>query len=945
MKVLGIITSLFLLPSISNAQIQRVWNIAEYTSIMLPPPTNGTKVAYRTLNNSLYYWDGTQWKRIAGPGIVDTSYSLSFSSPTLSLLGSGSSVSLTNLYTAGYGLIKTAETWRADTTSPSGLATRKYALTLPTSIANTRLAVSNGTNLVGYAGLTFNGSTAMTMGASGGSFTLTFPSTISGFGNSISTNYGSNQGDLILGGNNIRMTQNSIRLNTTGGANVSWEVNNGNHFISGGGLFLGGGSHALYPARVGILTTTPAYTLDINSTTAIKLPSGTDAQRPTGAFPILRGNTTGTGIEWHDGTRWAYALESTFARGTATRVPFFDANGQVTDHAQLTYVTGTPGKLIVPSGTASVNGIEFFGSDIGAGASGIRQSNNFIILYGNSGTRFVTGNGSIELVSQNGAYKINGRNVFQEATGTALDFGRGYRDLYFNPQSGATPRRINFYGVDNPANTKFLVESTGFVAVNGNTISSPRYQLDINSTDAIGLPRGTVAQRPTITTNTSPMRFNTDSTAFEYGESVGTWRQLATRPYARSLVAGLSPDTWLGTRLNAANVDINANGHELRIDSLSALIVSAESTSTLGGAGIEQIKWLNTSRTKYFNRRLHYDSRSAISGGMPAFYNLLTINMGAGDGFEWANEMIRDTTAGVFVYGYGGRYNEGYLKFGSIRSNTAGVYLSVPRFHFYGTNSAENATDNTYHTMWGTSSSISEMMMGLKDGGKFLIAADSTMIFDPSLDVPQFSKMGQGTKEAADLTKTQSNYIAGFATDGTVLDLKLGTGLAISGGELVATGGGSGGNSILDSLGNGSITIDADGNSLEFDDLDSLRFTTTGGNEISINDTEFTVLGLVKAKQEAYYEITSTSSPQTFSNTYSDNFVNQGGTQASFTFLFPATPADGQILCMTWNNAISVVTLDGNGNTLTGTAVTTAVAGTRRMFKFYAASSTWVKIY
>ena len=156
MKVLGIITSLFLLPSISNAQIQRVWNIAEYTSIIPAPPATGAKVAYRTINNSLYYWNGSAWVRIAGPGIVDTSYSLSFSSPNLSLLGSGSSVSLTNLYTAGYGLIKTAEAWRADTTSPNGLATRLFAKTLPTSIAAGRIAVSDGTNLVGYSGYTYN---------------------------------------------------------------------------------------------------------------------------------------------------------------------------------------------------------------------------------------------------------------------------------------------------------------------------------------------------------------------------------------------------------------------------------------------------------------------------------------------------------------------------------------------------------------------------------------------------------------------------------------------------------------------------------------------------------------------------------------------------------------------------------------------------------------------
>lgn len=37
----------------------------------------------------------------------------------------------------------------------------------------------------------------------------------------------------------------------------------------------------------------------------------------------------------------------------------------------------------------------------------------------------------------------------------------------------------------------------------------------------------------------------------------------------------------------------------------------------------------------------------------------------------------------------------------------------------------------------------------------------------------RFGSYGTGTREAADLSKTQSNYIAGFATDGTVLDYSL----------------------------------------------------------------------------------------------------------------------------------------------------------------------------
>ena len=58
--------------------------------------------------------------------------------------------------------------------------------------------------------------------------------------------------------------------------------------------------------------------------------------------------------------------------------------------------------------------------------------------------------------------------------------------------------------------------------------------------------------------------------------------------------------------------------------------------------------------------------------------------------------------------------------------------------------------------------------------GKFLTVEDAgTNLFvirkNGTID---FSKYGTGTKEAADLSKTQSNYIAGFATDGTVLDLE-----------------------------------------------------------------------------------------------------------------------------------------------------------------------------
>lgn len=80
----------------------------------------------------------------------------------------------------------------------------------------------------------------------------------------------------------------------------------------------------------------------------IELPMGTDAQRPSPATTSdFWYNTTGNGIEWYNGTRWAKGLESTFNRGTATRVPYFDANGQITDNSAFFFASST-GVLTTP---------------------------------------------------------------------------------------------------------------------------------------------------------------------------------------------------------------------------------------------------------------------------------------------------------------------------------------------------------------------------------------------------------------------------------------------------------------------------------------------------------------------------------------------------------------------------------------------------------------------
>lgn len=400
------------------------------------------------------------------------------------------------------------------------------------------------------------------------------------------------------------------------------------------------------------------------------------------------------------------------------------------------------------------------------------------------------------------------------------------------------------------SSTQMIIVPSGRVGI---AKSSPSYILDVTSTDAFGLPRGTVAQRPTIVSSTTPFRYNTDSTALEYGESVGTWRQLATRAYARSLT---SSSPWLGTRLNAGDVDINANAHQLQIDSISNLLLTSQSTSQLGGAYIEQKKWINTARTKYIARGFLHDSRAGVSGGMPAFYNLLYLNNGAGDLYEWTNEMLWDTTTNSIKYGFGSKFQIGFMKFTSARASSGTIEQSTPRFQFNGTSATENENANTYHSIWQEQPGV--ILMGLKDGGKFLLNADSTMIFDPSIDVPQFNKMGVGNKEAADLGKAQSNYIAGFATDGTLLDLNLGTGLSLSGGSLTAQ-------NIFNTNGTftGSRTVDAAGYALRFNNISSLGLAASNHTSEIGNATLFQRKKLTASESkyyDAYYQYDSRSS-------------------------------------------------------------------------------------
>ena len=91
-----------------------------------------------------------------------------------------------------------------------------------------------------------------------------------------------------------------------------------------------------------------------------------------------------------------------------------------------------------------------------------------------------------------------------------------------------------------------------------------------------------------------------------------------------------------------------------------------------------------------------------------------------------------------------------------------------------------------------------------------------------------------------------------------------------------------------------------------------------------------------------YTNVTATGTV-TLTNAHQINLINSGGTQASQTFNLPATPVDGQVCRLVFNNIVTTLTISGNGTTLSGTAATTAAVGTALVYRYYATATKWIR--
>jgi hypothetical protein len=274
-----------------------------------------------------------------------------------------------------------------------------------------------------------------------------------------------------------------------------------------------------YNGKVGIGTETPKVFLEINSTDGIKIPSGTDIQRPSGINLIkgtIRYNTDTNQFEGYGaGNNWG-TLGGVKDVNNDTFISAESAPGVNND--ELRFITSNVEKMIIKTD--------------GKVGIGTQNPKVFLDINTTDGIKIPSGT---DIQRPSGINLIQGTIRYNTDTNQFEGYGAGNNwgtlggvkdvnnDTFISAESAPGVNNDELRFITSNVE-KMIIKTDGKVGIGTET---PKVFLEINTTDGIKIPSGTDSERPSgINLIKGTIRYNTDTNQFEGYGAGNNWGTL-----------------------------------------------------------------------------------------------------------------------------------------------------------------------------------------------------------------------------------------------------------------------------------------------------------------------------------------------------------------------------------------------------------------------------------
>jgi len=831
--------------------------------------------------------------------------------------------------TVGYGILKSAKTIRADTTK---LATRYYT--------GSNFFPLQGGTLTGTGGAGFIGLPSQVTAAGTPASGLNIYAQGSSFNWKGTDGYERFFASTLTGGRTYTLPDVSgtfaLGTGTTNRIPI-WTATN-----------TLGSSNALYNSS------TKRWTWD--SPSVLELPMGSDAQRPTATTSDFWYNTTGNGIEWYNGTRWAKGLESTANRFTTGSVIFADANGQAAQNNAALNWNNTSNTLNIATAlSTSVNFLKLQG--------GINPFAN--TLFNITGFQSTISGHLFKIASTQGTSPyINLINELVE-----VGWGTTTSANKMNVLSGLNVTgKFGFAFVSNTSRTHEVLQHTSFLGGYDRGVDITTYDHRTDLTPG-GFNKGDILLRlspskevwvgdNTVNTN---YNFSVNQPGLGYGA--------ITTVSGSAVVNGLGGTTFFTKDFNIGST-LTINGNSYTVASIASDIQMTLTATVPTSNTYAYTITGNTERLSVYKK-----GGVLIKGAIGQTTNSLDVqNSSAASLFSVtpASKVSILKSGDSTLFNSTGRILGGVASL-IMKTDDGGGYMAYREFSDFGyqynyiyTNGFNDECRLYLGNARGTYTSPTSLLKNDRIGGIYFHARGNGQFNKTAVIRAEVDSIYSGDKPMAKIlfgvdennnaeassnwrfiiknerninlldAITAQNQGVGLTEFETILARLHVKGVGTTTGKTLLVED-SGGADILTVTDNKTIQAHGYGTGTK----EAADISKTQSNYIAGFATDGTVLD-VPINTELYNTITSTTSPQTLSSSRADNLINQGGTQATFTFRLPASPVDGQVTKATFANAVTALTIDGNGTTVTGTLPTTANIGQQIVFKNYSGLG-WVR--